>query len=198
MKKCGVFEFEQTRESFPVRVDAHDGVFEIALGENYNDKTFRGKDIQKLRNEAFVYLRDVTAGKWEPFVIVEHNSWGIQHDHQIYFEYRRAFRLKKPDGTMIWKAWNGQDDSHEGTPGQSTHGPGTEEEDKHVKDLPYSKEVWNGLLAITKAIESVDKKIKAMIAGPDLEAKLKCIAAGTQNALGYSPESKKIVAQKPN
>lgn len=195
MKKCGLFEFEQTKESFPIRVDSYSGRFEIALGENYQNKTFSGKDIEKLRGEAFVYLRDVTAGKWEPFVIVEHNAWGIQRDHQIYFEYRRAFCLKKTDGTLIWKDWNGTDDSHEGTPGRSTHGPDKEHEDKHVKCLPYSKEAWNGLLAITKAIESVDKKIKEMIAGPDLESKLKCIAAGTQNALGYNSD-KKLVAQK--
>jgi len=196
MKRCGTFEFELTRESFPVRVDAQDGEFEIALGENYDNKTFRGKDVQKLRSEAFSYLRDVTAGKWEPFVIVEHNHWGIQHDHQIYFEYRRVFRLKKPDGTLIWKTWSGPDGIHEGKPGQSTHGPDKEGEDKHVKDLPYSKEVWDGLLAITKAIEAVDKKIKEMIAGPDLEVTLKRISAGTQNALGYTPESKKLATHK--
>ncbi len=195
MKKCGLFEFEQTRESFPIRVDAHSGRFEIDLGANYDNKIFSGKDIEKLRGEAFVYLRDVTAGKWEPFVIVEHNKLGIQHDHQIYFEYRRAFRLKKPDGTLIWKSWNGPDGSHEGTPGNSTHGPDEEGEDKYVKDIPYSKDVWSGLLAITKAIESVDKKIKEMIAAPDLETKLKCIAAGTQNALGYTSD-KKLVTQK--
>lgn len=195
MKKCGLFEFEQTRESFPIRVDAHDGIFEIVLGENYDNKTFRGKDVQKLRSEAFVYLRDVTAGKWEPFVIVEHNNQGIQHDHQIYFEYRRAFRLKKPDGVLIWKTWNGPDGDFDGQPGQSTWGPDLDDESKHVKCIPYSKEVWHGLLAITKAIESVDKKIRDMIAGADLEVKLKCIAAGTQNALGYAPD-KKLVAQK--
>ena len=195
MKKCGLFEFEQTRESFPIRVDAHDGIFEIVLGENYDNKTFRGKDVQKLRSEAFVYLRDVTAGKWEPFVIVEHNNQGIQHDHQIYFEYRRAFRLKKPDGVLIWKTWNGPDGDFDGQPGQSTWGPDLDDESKHVKCIPYSKEVCHGLHAITKAIESVDKKIRDMIAGADLEVKLKCIAAGTQNALGYAPD-KKLVAQK--
>lgn len=196
MKRCGWFEFEQTRERFPIRVDAFSGQFDISLGENYDKKVFTGKDVEKLRSEAFVYLRDVTAGKYEPFVIVEHNNQGIQHDHQIYFEYRRVFRLKKPDGVLLWKTWNGPDGDYEGKPGQSTWGPDLEDEDKHVKCLPYSKEVWHGLLAITKAIESVDKKIRDMIAGADLEAKLKCIAAGTQNALGYAPESKKLVAQK--
>lgn len=196
MKRCGWFEFEQTHERFPIRVDAYSGKFEISLGENYDNKTFLGKDIEKLRSEAFVYIHDVTAGKWEPFVIVEHNHWGIQHDHQIYFEYHRVFRLKKSDGTLLWKTWNGADGDHEGTPGQSTHGPNREDEDKHVKCLPYSKEVWNGLLTITKAVEAVDKKIKAMIAGDDLEAKLKCIAAGTQSALGYGPEKKNKAAQK--
>jgi len=193
MKRCGWFEFEQTNERFPMKVDSHDGTFEIDLGENYDNKTFRGKDVQKLRNEAFVYIRDVTAGKWEPFVIVEHNSWGIQREHQIYFEYRRAFRLKKADGILLWKTWIGADDEHQGTPGQSTHGPDEEGEDKYVKCIPYSKEVWCGLLTITKAIEAVDKKIKEMVAGADLEAKLKCIAAGTQNALGYEQKEKKRV-----
>lgn len=185
MKRCGWFEFEQTHERFPIRVDSYDGTFEIALGGNYDDKTFKGKDVEKLRSEAFVYLRDVTAGKWEPFAIVEHNSNGIQHEHQIYFEYRRAFRLKKADGTLLWKTWHGPDSTHEGTPGGSTHGPDVEDEDKHVRCLPYSKEVWNGLLAITKAIEAVDKKIRDMVAGADLEAKLKCIASGSRAALEY-------------
>lgn len=120
MKRCGWFEFEQTRERFPIRVDAFSGQFDISLGENYDKKVFTGKDVEKLRSEAFVYLRDVTAGKYEPFVIVEHNNQGIQHDHQIYFEYRRVFRLKKPDGVLLWKTWNGPDGDYEGKPGQST------------------------------------------------------------------------------
>jgi hypothetical protein len=185
MKRCGWFEFEQTKEQFPIRVDSYSGKFEIALGDNYDNKTFLGKDVEKLRSEAFVYLRDLTAGKWERFVIVEYNSDAIQHDHQIYLEYRRAFRLKKSDGTLIWKDWNGPDDGHEGTPGRSSYGPGRDGENRHVKCLPYSKEVWEGLLAITKAIETVDKKIREMVSGADLEAKLRCIAAGTQSALGY-------------
>lgn len=196
MKRCGWFEFEPTNERFPVRVDAYSGRFEIALGENYDGKTFLGNDVEKLRNEAFVYLRDVTAGKWEPYVIVEHNSGGIQHDHQIYFEYRRVFRLKKQDGTLLWKTWHGPDSEHDGKPGNSVYGPHLEDEDRHVKCLPYSKEVWHGLLAMTKAIETVDRKIRDMIAGADLEAKLRCIAAGTQHALGYGPEEKKRAALK--
>lgn len=196
MKRCGWFEFGPTNERFPIRVDVHSGAFEIALGPNYDNKTFDGKELEKLRSDAWAYLRDVTAGKWEPFVVVEHNSNGIQHDHQIYFEYRRLFRLKKTDGTLLWKTWVGADESHDGTPGNSSYGPDVEDEDKHVKCLPYSKEVWNGLLAITKAIESVDRKIKEMVAGADLEAKLKCIAAGTQNALGYDAKDKKRAMAK--
>jgi len=195
MKKCGLFDFEPTKESFPIRVDSYSGMFEIDLGENYDQKTFTGKDVEKLRNEAYIYLRDVNAGKWEPYAIVEHNGQGIQHDHQIYLEYRRAFRLKKRDGTLIWKTWVGPDGDYEGKPGGSCYGPDTEDEGKHVKCIPYSKAVWDGLLAITKAVEAVDKKIKAMVAGADLEAKLKGIAARKQNALEFV--STKVEAQKP-
>lgn len=191
MKRCDWFEFGPTNERFPIRVDTHSGEFQIALGENYDNKTFDGKDLKQLRSDAWAYLRDVTAGKWEPFVIVEHNSSGIQTDHQIYFEYRRVFRLKKADGTLLWKTWVGPDKGHEGTPGNSCYGPDVEDEYKYVKCIPYSKEVWNGLLVITKAIEALDKKIKAMVAGADLEAKLKSIAAGTQAALGYDDGSKR-------
>lgn len=191
MKRCGWFHFESTNERFPIRVDAYSGNFEIALGGNYDDKAFKGKDVEKLRNEAFVYLRDVTSGKWEPFVIVEHNNQGIQNEHQIYFEYRRVFRLKKTDGTLLWKTWHGPDATHEGIPGSSCYGPDVEDEDKHVKCLRYSRQVWEGLLAITWAIEEVDKRIRAMVSGTDLEEKLKGIAAGTQNALGYDGAEKK-------
>jgi len=186
MKKCGEFHFEPTKESFPIRVGVDNGNFEIVLGGNYGDKKFRGKDVGKLRSDAYIYLKDLTDGKWEPFVIVEHSKWGIQHDHQIYLEYKRVFRLKKSDGTMVWKTWNGPDGDYEGEPGNSTYGPSKEsEEGSYIKVLPYSKEVWNGLLAITKAIKTIDKKIKEMIAGPGLEAKLKLISTRTQNVLGY-------------
>jgi hypothetical protein len=191
MKRCGWFEFGPTNERFPIRVDIHSGKFEIALGDNYDKKTFDGKELEKLRSDAWAYLRDVTAGKWEPYVIVEHNNQGIQHDHQIYFEYRRVFRLKKADATLLWKTWIGADGTHEGAPGNSCYGPDIEDEDKHVKCLPYSKEVWAGLLAITAAIEAVDKKIRQMVAGTDLEARLKGIAAGTQNALEYDGKGRK-------
>jgi len=190
MKRCGWFEFEPTNERFPVKVDAFSGMFEIDLGENYDNKTFKGKDVEKLRSEAYVYVRDVTAGKWEPYVIVEHNTQGIQHEHQIYLEYKRVFRLKKADGTLLWKTWHGPDSEHEGIPGGSTYGPDQEDEDKHVKCIPYSKEVWSGLLAITKAIEAVDKKIRDMIASSDLEARLRGIAAGTAQALEYEGSRK--------
>lgn len=196
MKRCGWFEFGPTKERFPIRVDAYEGTFEIALGENYDEKTFNGKDVEKLRNDAWAYLRDVTAGKWEPFVIIEHNEQGIQYEHRVYFEYKRVFRLKKPDGTLLWKNWVGSDDAHEGTPGQSALGPDLENEDEHVRCLPYSKEVWNGLLAITAAIEAVDRKIRAMVADTDLEAKLKGIAAGRQSALGHDPAQKVSVVRK--
>lgn len=196
MKRCGWFEFGPTHERFPIRVDIHSGEFEIALGDNYDNEKFKGKELDKLRSDAWTYLQDVTSGKWEPFVIVEHNNQGIQHDHQIYFEYKRVFRLKKPDGTLLWKTWHGPDATHEGTPGASCYGPSVEDEDTHVKCLRYSRQVWEGLLAITWAIEEVDKKIRAMVAGADLEAKLKCIAAGTAHALPYDGEGKRQIARK--
>lgn len=186
MKRCGWFDFEPTREKFPIRVDSYSGTFEIDLGENYDSKVFTGKDVEKLRGEAYVYLRDINAGKWKPFIIVEHDNSGIQSEHKIYFHYRRLFRLEKSDGTFLWKKWNGPDESHEGTPGGSSFGPDRNDEYRNTRCLPYSKETWNGLLAITKAIETVDKKIKEMVDSGDLEAKLKGIAAGTTNALGYS------------
>jgi len=187
MKRCGWFDFEATKEKFPIRVDSYSGTFEIDLGENYDNKTFIGKDVEKLRGEAYAYLRDVTAGQWKPFIIVEHDSSGIQSKHKIYFEYRRLFRLEKDDGTFLWKKWNGPDDSHEGSPGGSSFGPDRDDQYRNTRCLPYSKETWNGLLEITKAIETVDKKIKEMVDSGDLEAKLKRIAAGTTHALDYSP-----------
>lgn len=186
MKRCGWFDFEPTKEKFPIRVDPYSGMFDIDLGENYDSKVFKGKDVEKLRGEAFIYLRAVTAGQWEPYIVVEHDASGFQHDHAIYFEYRRMFRLKKADGALLWKDWIGAAEEYKGEPGRSSHGPNTDDEYTSVKCLPYSKEAWDGLLAITAAVKAVDKKIKAMVASGGLEAKLKCIAAGTTNALGYS------------
>lgn len=186
MKRVGWFDFEQTKERFPVRVDAYSGMFAIELGETYDNKIFKGKDVEKVRGEAFAYLRDVTVGKWEPYIVVEHDTSGFQHDHAIYFEYRRMFRLKKADGALLWKDWIGAAEEHKGEPGRSSHGPNTDDEYTVEKCLPYSKEAWDGLLAITAAVKAVDKKIKEMVAGRGLEAKLKGIAAGKQNALGYS------------
>lgn len=185
MKRCGWFVFEATKEQFPIRVDTDSGKFDISLGEQYDKKCFFGKDLEALRGQAFTYLKDVTAGKWEPFVIVEHDSSGFQHEHAIYFEYRRMFRLKKADGTLLWKDWQGPDGDHDGQPGRSSHGPNDEDEYTHTKCIPYSKAVWDGLLAITEAVKAVDKKIKEMVASAGLEEKLKAIAAGKQNALGY-------------
>lgn len=171
-RTIGDFSFIDTLEKFPIRLETDEGTFQIFLGDKYNRETFEGKDLQKIKNDAYKYLKGVTSAKWKPVIIVTYDDSSGYDDHKINLKYERYFMATRDDGEALWKVWAGGTDN--GTPGQNTWEHSGES--KTTKIIPFTKEAWGGLQKISEMVEAINVKIKDFVGRADLATKLAEIA----------------------
>lgn len=187
-KTIGDYDFTDTKEKFHIVLDTENGEFSICLGEKYNRQTFKGKDLTLVKNEAFRFLKDITAANWKPFIHVEFDdtfsSSGTER-HKIFLKYDRFFVAIRPNGEKAFRMCHNFNDGLE--PGQNTY---ERDEGKHSRLIPHTEEAWQGLQKISEMIDALNDRIKEFVGRPDLSAKLAEVYLKPSSLLLEGPKGK--------
>lgn len=105
------------------------------------------------------------------------DGWLVR-EHTADFEERLARRRVKLKND---KAWSKEDLDHHEAKDRESRATNQRLEALHAGDddrvLPYSDELWRGLMAIKEAIKMARRSLSVLIDRPDLDARLRAFAA---------------------
>lgn len=200
------FEWYHDKSSHPITLDTDTGMFHLDL--KGHDRRFTGKDLEKLREDASVWLEANARLVFEPVIVVrvedEHGDYVRRQSHEVHFEYERAFRGKRPDGEVIWKDWqtkgsipegdgNGWDDCLEGEPAPQGSEPFGAED---AAIIPYTDEQWTALRKITKLLQALQTRLFEVKKSGKMAAFLQDLAKKGTPFLLPAPEAKEARGAK--
>lgn len=180
-KVVAEFQYSPTQEKFPILLDTSSGVFRIILSEHYAKKLFESSTMIEVQRLARLHLDSLTEAKWKPVIVVQYEDlFKAADEHRINLKYERLFMAIRGDGQKVFRKYFG-----DGEIGQSTYA----REGKDIKFIPYTQPAWDGLMMITKMVESLNIRIKDFIGRTDLADKLSEISVKNPVFLLEAPEN---------
>lgn len=206
-KKFDTLSWEDGTE-YPIRCSTETGEFMVKIpdpdSEWRNLASFQDKDLAKVKEEALAWLKDNAMLAWEAIIVIRgaNKVGGYRHasEESVNLEYKRYYRGKRKDGSLLWKEFAKAGDKHlnladkddvEGQPGKPCHMPfgiSLIQSEEGALVLPYSAERWSALRTISVLVRNLNERINALLDNGKMDDMLMSIAQRGAQALLPAPK----------
>jgi hypothetical protein len=191
-----------------VNLDKNEGIFhaeyskilEMENGQHHDGETWKGKDLEKIREDVQKWHKEQKALKWEPVIVVKPAEGFGHHRRKVLGqEFERLMRAPMHTGKGYeWRSWAYQkpDGGFLYDKDLEVYGPGGQDSEptkgfhSDVKPviMPYTPERWKALLQLVKMEAALRDRLEGIVKGGNEQLENFLLKVPQMGLMGLTPK----------